>query len=116
MNCEIHIQPGIAGFAEDKDQARSLRINDLLPALERNNQIIIDFKDVKYATQSFIHALIGEPLKKYGERLLENIEFRNCSPQLRSVIALVVDYSIGGFKRDEKSVPNRPTSLDAKRQ
>lgn len=68
----------------------------------------MNFKDVRYVTQSFVHALIGEPIKKYGESVLEKIEFNSCSPQLRSVIELVVDYSIGGFT-DEKKV-----SIDTK--
>ena len=33
----------------------------------------------------------------FGEPALESIEFRNCSPQVRSVIELVIDYSLGGF-------------------
>jgi hypothetical protein len=31
----IELKPGVAGFAEDKDQAKTLRIETLLPALER---------------------------------------------------------------------------------
>lgn len=91
------IQSGVAGFVEDKDKAKSERINRLLPALERGDHVIIDFRDVKYATQSFVHALLGEALSKYGESLLDSIEFKNCTPQLQSVIELVVDYSLGGF-------------------
>ncbi len=93
----IELKPGIAGFAEDKDQARLTRINTLLPALDRGESIILDFRHVKYATQSFIHALLGEALYKYGEGVLDKVEFRNCTPQLRSVVELVVDYSLSGF-------------------
>ncbi|HKG22219.1 MAG TPA: STAS-like domain-containing protein [Blastocatellia bacterium] len=100
----IKLQPGIAGFAEDKDQAKSIRKAQLLPALERGERIVLDFRDVKYATQSFIHALLGEALYKYQEELLDRVEFKNCTLQLQSVIELVVDYSLGGFPTESQPV------------
>ena|SRR5438067_1705620 len=97
MNTKIRLTAGIGGFAEDKDYARELRNNKILPALDSGERVALDFRLVKYATQSFIHALIGEPLKKYGEEVLDRIEFQQCTPQIQSVIELVVDYSLGGF-------------------
>jgi hypothetical protein len=94
---KLRLTAGIAGFAEDKEYARKLRREKILPALERGGDVTVDFALVKYATQSFVHALIGEALKKYGEPVLDRIEFQNCTPQLQSVIGLVVDYSLGGF-------------------
>ena len=100
----VELQPGIVGFAEDKEQAKSIRIGTILPALERGENVVLDFKQVRYATQSFIHALLGEALYKYRETLLDRIEFRNCTPQLQSVIELVVDYSLGGFPKETQRV------------
>jgi len=97
MITKIRLAAGVAGFAEDKDYARTLRQEKILPALERGDSVTLDFTQVKYATQSFVHALIGEALKKHGESVLDRIEFKNCTPQLQSVIELVVDYSLGGF-------------------
>lgn len=97
MITRIKLGPGVNGFAEDKDQAKKIRTEELLPALERGETVVIDFAAVRYATQSFVHALIGEALKKYGDNVLDHVEFQNCSPQLQSVIELVVDYSLGGF-------------------
>jgi hypothetical protein len=97
MSETLLLEAGVNGFAEDKDQARELRTSKLLPALSRGEDIVLDFADVRYATQSFIHALIGEVLQKYGDRALQMLEFKHCSPQVRSVIELVVDYSLGGF-------------------
>jgi hypothetical protein len=103
MSEDIKLRPDVGGFAEDKDRAKSIRIQRILPALERKERIVLDFDGVAYATQSYVHALIGEALKRHGERALELIEFRNCSPQLRSLIELVVDYSFGGFPEKESS-------------
>jgi hypothetical protein len=94
---EIRIPPGVNGFVEDKDLAREFRRNQIIPALAAGESIVLDFLEVKYATQSFIHALIGEALKRFGEQALDQIEFRNCSQQLKSVIELVVDYSFANF-------------------
>lgn len=97
MSQILILESGVNGFAEDKDQARELRTLKLLPALSRGETIVLDFQAVRYATQSFIHALIGEALQKYGDQALDLLEFKHCSPQVRSVIELVVDYSLGGF-------------------
>jgi hypothetical protein len=97
MSNKIKISPGVGGFAEDKDEARKIRENQILPSLENKEKIIIDFGDVEFSTQSFIHALIGAPLKQYGENVLDSIEFKNCSTQLQNLIELVVNYSLGGF-------------------
>jgi hypothetical protein len=91
------LESGVNGFAEDKDQAREIRRARILPAFEAGEQVELDFKAVRYATQSYVHALVGEVLQKYGEKVLEKIEFRNCSAPVKSVIELVVDYSLGGF-------------------
>lgn len=58
MKTKIKLTAGIAGFAEDKEYARKLRREKILPALERDADVVLDFALVKYATQSFVHALI----------------------------------------------------------
>jgi|ERR1044071_2046494 len=108
MSERLVLEAGVNGFAEDKDQAREIRTLKLLPALSRGERVVLDFVDVQYATQSFIHALIGEALQKYGDKALQMLEFKHCSPQVRSVIELVVDYSLGGFA-DKGDTPNVDT-------
>jgi len=100
MTILIKIQKGLVGFAEDKDEARQIRVKQVLPALVSKKKVIFDFGEVQYATQSYVHALIGEALKKYGAPVLKRIEFKNCSPQLRGLIELVVGYSLGGFPKE----------------
>lgn len=97
MTKVVQVPAGQRGFAEDKDEAKAIRVAHILPALEQGEPVVLDFGAVKYATQSYVHALIGQPLKQYGEPVLDQIEFKNCTPQLRSIIDLVVDYSLGGF-------------------
>ncbi len=112
---EVKLQAGIRGFAEDKDEAKRLRVETILPALLKDQRVILNFKYVKYSTQSFVHALVGEPLQKFGEAVLERLEFRSCAPQVKSLVQLVVDYSLGGFSTDSSKMddirdatPRRP--------
>lgn len=95
----IQLSDIVQSFAEDKDAARIIRKENILPELENGKRICIDFNGIAAATQSFIHALIGEALQKYGEELLDIVEFKNCKPQVKSVIEIVIDYSLGGFPK-----------------
>jgi hypothetical protein len=93
----IVLRAGADRFAEDKEEARAIRLRRILPALDRGEALALDFRNISYATQSYIHALIGEALHKHRDAALDRLEFRNCTPAVRSVIELVVDYSLGGF-------------------
>lgn len=85
------------GFAEDKDYAKVVRTTELLPALAAGESVVLDFAAVPDAAQSFVHALIGEAFQRYGDTLLDRVAFSRCSARVRSVIELVIDYSLGGF-------------------
>jgi hypothetical protein len=95
---EVKVRAGTKGFAEDKDEARRLRTDTIMPALVSDKTVIIDFRGVTSSTQSFVHALVGEALQKFGEGALQKLEFRSCAPQVKSLVELVVDYSLGGFR------------------
>ena len=107
MSTNILISASTSGFAEDKEAAKQLRISKILPALMNGDKVTLDFGHVNYATQSFIHALIGEPLRRYQQKALDHLEFKNCSPQLKSLVELVVDYSLGGFAEEPTSLKPR---------
>ncbi len=86
---------GLVGtFAEDKDAARQIRTNHILPAVRDSRGVVLDFKGVSVATQSFVHALVSEALRVKGREALDLIEFKNCSRTVKSVVLTVVDYSI----------------------
>jgi hypothetical protein len=101
MSILVRLASGAGEFAEDKDLARRIRIGELLPALGRGDDVVLDFAGVTYATQAFVHALIGEALRQHGDAALNRLEFRNCSPALRSLVEFVVDYSLGGFAQPQ---------------
>src|SRR5688572_3297448 len=101
MKARVRIPSAPGNLAEDKDQAREIRLQRILPPLAAGGKVVIDFENVSNATQSYIHALVGEALKRYGESVLTRIEFKNCSASIQSVIEVVVDYSLGGFSVPE---------------
>jgi hypothetical protein len=79
-------------FAENKDVARKLRTEQLMPALDSGQKVIVDFEGVSLSTQSFIHALISDALRKHGASVLDNIQFRKCNRAVQALIATVCDY------------------------
>jgi len=97
MRVRLLLKPGANRFAEDKEEARHIRLEQIMPALDRGDSVVLDFRNVSYATQSYVHALVGEALQKHRESALQMLEFKNCSAAIRSVVELVVDYSLGGF-------------------
>lgn len=88
----ISIRSRAGAFAENKDVARDLRLSEIVPALDRDEDVIIDFSGVDATTQSFIHALISELLRKYGTDVLDRIEFKSCNDTIRKIITIVADY------------------------
>lgn len=82
----------VGSFAENKDIARDIRLKKLIPALDNNKNIVLDFKNVEGATQSFIHALISDLMRKYGNDVLDKIQFKSCNDTVKGIITIVVDY------------------------
>lgn len=88
----IYINKLAGVFAENKDIARDLRQGVLMPTLEKQSEITIDFIGVEGATQSFVHALISDAIRQYGSEVLERIIFKNCNPAIQGIIMIVADY------------------------
>ena len=88
----IKIFPRTGAFAENKDVARDIRMKEILPALGAGQDVILDFSQVDAATQSFIHALISDLIRKQGSGVLEHLEFRSCNETVRKLVTIVVDY------------------------
>ncbi|MBI2070966.1 MAG: STAS-like domain-containing protein [Elusimicrobia bacterium] len=88
----IDIYAHAGAFAENKDVARDLRLNEILPALEKKEDVVLNFEKVDAVTQSFIHALISDLLRKRGSDVLDHVEFKSCNDTVRKIITIVVDY------------------------
>lgn len=84
-------------FAENKDIAQDIRTQEIFPALEKKEEVILDFEGVEAATQSFIHALISDTFRKYGNKVLDEITFKSCNETIRKMITIVVEYMQEGM-------------------
>jgi hypothetical protein len=89
----VAIAERAGSFAENKDVARSIRVEELEPALASGEEVRLDFGGVELATQSFVHALISSVIRARGADVLDHIDFRDCSETVQGVIEIVVEYS-----------------------
>lgn len=88
----VQLKERAGSFAENKDVARDVRINILVPALKKGEQIILDFEGIDSATQSFIHALISDLIRMFGVEVIEKISFKSCNEVVEKIITIVIDY------------------------
>jgi hypothetical protein len=93
----INIFERAGAFAENKDVARDMRINEISVALKEGKDIILNFEKVRGTTQSFIHALISDILRSNGMDILDRIIFKSCDDAVKGIINIVVDYMSEGL-------------------
>lgn len=94
---EINIFQRAGAFAENKDIARDIRLNEILPSLGKGEEVVLNFESVGATTQSFIHALISDVLRIHGPNALDLILFKSCNVTVRKIIDIVVDYMQEGM-------------------
>jgi hypothetical protein len=85
--------PG-TGLAESKDDARRLRETEILPSLGKGQSVELDFEKVEFATQSFIHALISDAIRRYKDDIFDRLIFVHCSDEVQQIVLTVFEYTI----------------------
>lgn len=89
----IKIKEFIKGdFAENKDIARDIRVNKIMPLIIKDEVVILDFEGISIVTQSFIHALVSDIIRLKGSSVLEQINFENCNEEIKKIITIVTEY------------------------
>lgn len=88
----IHLQPAVGSFAENKEKAKELRVNKIMPTLAQRKKVTLDFKGVDGATQSFIHALISDPIRKYGDEAYDKLYYKNINEDVKEIVSTVYRY------------------------
>ena len=89
---KINIQKEAGDFAENKDVAKKLRTQLIIPNLSNGNNVEIDFFGVGGVTQSFIHALIAQPIHKFKGKAMEKLLYKNCNDNVKEIIKTVYEY------------------------
>lgn len=89
----IKIKEYIKGdFAENKDIAREIRLNKIIPALNVQENVVLNFEGINAATQSFVHALLSDIIRHYGSDILDRINFDGCTEEVKKMIVIVTEY------------------------
>ncbi|MDO5343489.1 MAG: DUF4325 domain-containing protein [Candidatus Saccharibacteria bacterium] len=90
MTIMIYDQAG--AFAENKDIARRIRIEQIMPAITKGEVVQLNFTGVTGVTQSFMHALLAELIRTYGDDVYDQVLFINCTPLVQEIVNIVADY------------------------
>lgn len=88
----IKLYQKVGSFAENKDVAKEIRLTDIIPAVQNNKEIVLDFENIDGATQSFVHALISDVIRKFGDDGLDLISFKSCNETVQKIIVIVTEY------------------------
>lgn len=108
---EIKPIPGTS-LAESKDEAKQIREEQILPLLAEGKTVTLDFSEVGFATQSFIHALVSKAVHRYKEESFELLEFRACTPAVQQTVLTVFEYTLAASDAAEEVESNDPTGSD----
>ena len=92
MEVLIKIRDFTGDFGEDKDVARDIRQERIVPAIERGDNVVLDFSDITGVTQSFVHALIAEPIMRFREKAFERLFYTEVNDQVAETISIVYRY------------------------
>ena len=89
---EINLFSRTGKFAGNKDVAKEIRLNEILPFIKKEDKLILDFTGVEEATQSFIHALISDVIRQQGIEVLDKLFFKECNSKIQNIISIVTEY------------------------
>jgi len=92
MKKNIFMRKFVGGFAENKDIAKKMRVEKVMPTLLKHDEVVFDFDGVSGATQSFIHALVSDPIRKFGSTALDNLFYKNANDDIQEIISIVYRY------------------------
>lgn len=78
-------------YAEDKDAAITFRDRRLLPAIENEKKIDLDFRDVETAPHSFLNALLATPIRRLGMKAYQRIRIYNAPGPIHEIFDKVIE-------------------------
>jgi anti-sigma regulatory factor (Ser/Thr protein kinase) len=78
-------------YAEDKDKAKKIRDEKLLPAIAENKTLTIDFEDIISAPHSLLNAMLATPIERLGLAAYKKIKIINASPDIRETLDFIFE-------------------------
>jgi len=92
MSSQFFMKERFGTFLADGEVANAFRFTEIEPAVARGEHVIIDMDGVTNMTDSFGNALFGTLIKHHPGLLRAGVEFRNCSPLLRTLISAALKF------------------------
>jgi hypothetical protein len=78
-------------YIENKDLAKQIRDEKLLPVLTENGSLIIDFKDVIFASHTVLNAMLATPIHQLGLTAYKKIKVINTASDIRVMLDFIFD-------------------------
>lgn len=82
----------VSQFEEDVEEASRIRDNIVLPSINSGKLVVLDFDKVRFATQSFVHALMYKVIRD-GQQIGATLSIANCTNSTREAVMAVAAYA-----------------------
>ncbi|TDV16249.1 STAS-like domain-containing protein [Paraburkholderia caballeronis] len=82
----------VKDFEEDVEQAAKVRDEIVLPTIASGAMVVLDFSGVKFATQSFVHALMYKVIRD-GQQIGSTLSIAGCTNSTREAVMAVAAYA-----------------------
>lgn len=79
-------------FEEDVEKAAKFREELILPTIAKGTMVVLDFAGIKFATQSFVHALMYKVIRD-GQQIGSTLSIAGCSNSTREAVMAVAAYA-----------------------
>lgn len=87
----ISVRNYFGKYAEDKELAKKNRDKYILPALEENKTLTIDFEEIVSAPHSLLNAMLATPIERLGLAAYKKIKIINAAPEIRETLDFIFD-------------------------
>ena len=78
-------------YIENKDLAKQIRDEELLPVLAENGILIIDFNNVIFASHTVLNAMLATPINRLGLMAYKRIKVINAASDIRGMLDFIFD-------------------------
>lgn len=78
-------------YAENKDMAKTIRDEKIIPEIKNNKKIILDFDNVKQAPHSFLNALLATSISELGMQSYKRIKYINETREIKGTLEYIFD-------------------------
>lgn len=76
---------------EVKEEAINIRDRYIIPALDANQTVVLDFSNTNFATHSFLVALLATPIQKLGLLSYKLIKIQGANSTIRATLDFIFD-------------------------